>query len=209
MGIKSQKINVVIAAFMLLSLHCIKKSQLCPKEGYEYVNSTARARYSPETDSIPLGAVITLVASAPRSFIDENTGIPVKNTCPIITGPLSIEKLFPLYQPAADSFEVTARIGKAIKDTVNFSEGILKGLRTIEWDGSSVDSFNIEIKIRPLARGFYALTLGQQGYKDTECARYKYFLEVGNTNRHLDFWLAALGNLGDDVRYFTYCFKVY
>ena len=209
MGIKFPKINVVIAGFILLSLHCRKRSQLCPKEGYEYVNTTARARYSPEIDSIPLGEFITLVASAPRSFIDENTGIPVKNTCPIINGPLSIAKLFPLYQAAADSFEVTARIGKAIKDTVNFSEGILKGFRTIEWDGSSVDSFNIEIKIRPLARGFYALTLGQQGYKDTECARYKYFPAVGNTNQHLDFWLAAVGNLSDDVRYFTYCFKVY
>ena len=209
MGIKFQKINVVIAGFILLSLHCIKKSQLCPKEGYEYVNSTARAWYSPEIDSIPVGELITLVASAPRSFIDENTGTPVENTCPIINGPLSIAMIFPLYQPAADSFEVTARIGKVIKDTVHFTEGMLKGFRTVEWDGSSVDSFNLEIKIRPLAKGIYALALGQQGYKDTQCARYKYFLEVGNANQHLDFWLAALGNLGDDVRYFTYCFKVY
>lgn len=209
MVIKDSKIIIVIAGATLLLLHCRRISELCPKEGYEYVNTTLRSWYSPTIDSIPLGQSITLVASAPRSFIDENTGVAVKNTCPIINGPLGIVMIYPSYQAAADSFEVTAQTGKVIKDTANFSEGILKGFRTIEWDGSFVDSFKIEIKVRTLAKGIYGVALGQQGYKDIDCARYKYFPRVGNSDQHLDFWLAALGNVSDNVRYYTYCFKVY
>jgi hypothetical protein len=209
MGINFRYLIVMMAAVALLSSRCIKKYQGCPKEGYEYVNSTLRSWYSPGTDSIALGESIILEASAPRSFIDENTYASVKNTSSIIHGPLGISMLYPVYQPAVDSFELIAQVGKAIKDSVNFSSGALEGFRTIEWDGSSVDSFKIRIEIRSLARGIYALALDEQGYKDADCARYKYFPKVGNADQHLDYWLSATGNLSDEVRYYTYCVKVY
>lgn len=182
---------------------------MCPKEGYEYLNTTSYCWYSPGTDSIPIGGIITLEASVLKAFVDETTNTQVKNTSPIISGPLGVGMLYPSFQAAADSFELTAQIGKIIKDTINFSAGILKGFRTVEWDGSSTDSFKIKIKIKPLARGIYSIALKEQGYKDSDCARYKYFLKVGNTDQHLNYWLNATGNISDEVQYYAYCFKVY
>jgi len=113
--------------------------------------------------------------------------------------------IYPLQQPSVDSFELTAQVGKVIKDTINFSAGILRGFRTVEWDGSSIDSFKIKIAVKPLARGIFIIALGQQGYRDSDCALYKYFLNVGN-EQHL-YYLS--GYIGDYERNFGYCFKVY
>jgi hypothetical protein len=48
-----------------------------------------------------------------------------------------------------------------------------------------------------------------QGYKDNDCALYKYFLKVGNSDQHLNYWLTASGNISDEVRYYSCCFKIY
>ena len=209
MGIKFRYVIVMMAGVALLSLQCVKKYQGCPKEGYEYVNSTLRSWYTPGSDSIALGDTMILEASAPKSFIDESTYASVKNTSSIINGPLGISMLYPVYKPAVDSFELTAEVGKVIKDMANFTSGQLEGFRTIEWDGTSVDSYKIRINITARARGIYALALDEQGYKDADCARYKYLPKVGNADQHLDYWISATGNLSDEVRYYTYCVKVY
>jgi hypothetical protein len=150
-----------------------------------------------------------LEASVPKTFSDEVTNTRVTNKSLIINGPLGIGMIHPTFQAAADSFEINAQIGKVIKDTINFSAGILKGFRTIEWDGSSIDSFKIKLSIKTLARGIYSFALKQQGYKDNDCALYKYFLKVGNSDQHLNYWLEATGNISDEVRFYSYCFKVY
>jgi len=207
--IKFIKACVVIVTLVLLFPHCNKVNIGCPKQGYEYINTTSRCWYSPGVDSIPIGGVIILETSVPKIFIDENTGVMVTNTCSIITGPLHVTMIYPFLQASVDSFELTAQIGKVIKDTINFSAGILKGFRTIEWDGNSVDSFKTKIVIKALSKGIYIIALGQQGYRDSDCALYKYFLNVGN-EQHL-YYLSQYNNgyIGDYERNFGYCFKVY
>jgi hypothetical protein len=158
---------------------------------------------------VAVGSIITLNASVPRTFIDENTNTTVTNTCPIITGPVGIAMISPTYQAAIDSFELTAEVGKVIKDTLNLSAGQLKGVRKIEWDGSSVDSFKTRIKIKALASGVYGISLSQQSYKNKDCALYKYFLRPGNPDQYLNYWIDAFGSVSPSVAFFTYCFKVY
>jgi hypothetical protein len=172
------RIQLACCALVVLFYSCTKKYSGCPKEGYEYINTTSHCWYSPGTDSIPLGSSLTLEASVPRTFVDDNTNAIVTNTSSIINGPFGVVMIYPTYQAAVDSFELTAQIGKVIKDTVNFSEGSLKGFRTIEWNGSSIDSFKMKITIKALAKGIYAFGLNQQGYKDKDCALYKYFLRL-------------------------------
>lgn len=209
MVIRIFKTWIVIAGSALLLLSCKKPRASCSKQGYEYSNSTFRCWYSPATDSIPVGSILYLEATVPRTFIDENTGTAVTNTSTIINGPLHVLMISPLYQAAVDSFELTAEVGKVIKDTINLSAGQLKQSRTIEWDGSSIDSFKIRVKIRPIGKGIYAFSLGQQGYTDRDCALYKYFLGPGNTNQHLNYWIDAFGNLTAGVAFSAYCIKVY
>jgi hypothetical protein len=210
MVIKSLKVYSMIAGCILLSFSCKKpRNVFCPKEGYEYIHTNSHCWYSPLSDSLPVGSIIILEASLPKNFIDETRNITVNNTASIVEGPLGVGMIYPIYQAAADSFEITAEIGKVIKDTLNFSAGMLKGFRTIEWDGSSVDSFKIKIKIKALAKGIYGLALKQQSAKDKDCALYKYFLSPGNANQHLNYWMDVFGNVSDQVNFFTYCFKVY
>jgi hypothetical protein len=161
------------------------------------------------TDSTPVGSDLFLESSVPRSFIDENTNSTVINTSAIINGPLHVLMISPSYQAAVDSFELSAEVGKVIKDSVNFSAGQLKGFRTIEWDGSSVDSFKVRMKIKTIGKGIYAFSLGQQAYIDKDCALYKYFLKPGNSNQHLNYWIDVFGNVSEGVAFNTYCIKVY
>ena len=60
-----------------------------------------------------------------------------------------------------------------------------------------------------LARGIYSLALKQQSAKDHDCALYKYFLRPANANQHLNYWMDYIGNVSDQVAFFTYCIKVY
>jgi len=181
----------------------------CQKAGYEYTNTTSYCQYTPPKDSITLNDSIFLIASVPRTFIDETSNVTVHNIAAIIEGPVHVVMLYPTEQPSVDSFELIAQTGKVIKDTINFSEGILKGFRTIQWDGNSSDSLKVKITIKPKAKGVYAISLGQQGYKDSDCALYKYFLRIEN-EQHL-YYLSQYNNgyIGDYERNFSYCFKVY
>lgn len=181
----------------------------CPKQGYEYTNETSFCWYTPELDSIRLGDTITLEASIPKTFLDPSTNTIVTNTSSLVEGPLGIVMIFPVYQAAVDSFQLIPRLGKVIKDTLQFSEGMLKGFRTIQWDGTDVDSFKIKILIVSLAKGIYSFALTQQSAKDKDCALYKYFLKAGNTDQHLNYWMDVFGNVSVQVAFFSYCVKVY
>jgi len=209
MVIRVFKTSSVIAGVALLLLCCNKPRNPCSKQGFEYSNSTFRCWYSPSIDSLPIGSILYMEASVPRTFINENTRATVTNTSSIIEGPLHVFMISPLYQAAVDSFELTAEVGKVFKDTINLSPGQLKQVRTIQWDASSIDSFKIRMRIKSIGKGIYAFSLGQQSSIDKDCALYKYFLKPGNTNQHLNYWMDAFGNVSDGVAFYTYCFKVY
>ncbi len=204
------KISIIgCLAIILFLTSCTKKHNDCPKEGYEYINNISYCQYISSMDSISLKDSIILIASIPRTFPDETSNVIVHNTSDIAEGPLHITMLYPTETAAADSFEITARKGQVIKDTLQFSEDMLKGFRTIRWDQNSNDSFQIKISIKPLVKGVYIIALGQQGSKDKDCALYKYFLNVGS-EQHL-YYLSQYNNgyIGDYERNFGYCFKVY
>lgn len=202
---------VLVAGFLiLLSVSCTKIiEQGCKRMGYEYVCSQSPCWYSPGYDSIPVREVIFLSASVPKSFIDESSRSRIINNGKTINGPLHVAMISPILQPSVDSFELTAETGKVIKDTVNAPAGQLRGFRTIEWDGSSIDSFKIKIAIKPLAKGIFTFALGQQSSRGQDCELYKYFLNVGN-DQHL-YYLSQINNgyIGDYERNFGYCLKVY
>jgi hypothetical protein len=211
MDIKNTTTILLTAGFLsLLSVTCNKNIERgCKKMGYEYAYTQSLCWYSPVCDSIPIGSSIILTASVPKTFIDESTQSLVTNPCQIINGPLHVTMIYPFLQASVDSFELTTQIGKVIKDTMNFTAGQLRGFRTVEWNGNSVDSFKIKIAIKALAKGVYIIALGQQGYRDVDCALYKYFLNVGS-EQHL-YYLSQYNNgyIGNYERNFGYCFKVY
>jgi len=209
MVIKISRKYLVIAGSILLLLSCKKPKDPCSKRGFEYSSSIFHCWYGPSTDSVPLGSIMMLEGSVPRAFTDEYTNSKVTNTSSILNGPLGVGMILPNYQAAIDSFEITAEVGKVIKDTINLSAGQLKGVRTIEWDCSSIDSFKMRLKIKPLAKGIYSFALKQQSSVDKDCALYKYFLQPGNTNQHLNYWMDAFGSVSSSVAFYTYCFKVY
>lgn len=203
------KLNLAVGIISLLLLSCKKKDLGCPKEGYEYTSSTFHCQYVPNLDSISLNDSIDLVASIPTTFADETSNAIVHNTSKIVEGPLHITMLYPNVVPAADSFRLIAKEGKVIRDSLNFSEGSLRGFRTIQWSKASNDSFQIKITIKPLKKGVYIFALGQQSAKDEDCALYKYFLRVRGDQHlyyHPEF---GSGNISEYERNFGYCFKVY
>jgi len=202
-------IKKIIAVGLLIPLlfSCRKKPNIPPKWGYEYLNTNSYYWYSPSFDSLPVGSIITLEASVPKTFLDENTNVTVTNSCSFINGPLGVSMIYPNYQVSIDSFELTPEIGKVIKDTINLSAGQLKGVRTIEWNGNYLDSFKMKIRIRSLAKGIYALGLGQQGYRDKDGALFKYFLKPGNADQHLHYWADVFGSITGQETF--YCVKFY
>jgi len=181
----------------------------CTKDGYEYLNTTSTCSYQPNLDSIPVGASIKLKASVPKNFVDETSNLPVNNSCEVIEGPLHLVMIGPDAHGAADNFDLVAEVGKVIKDTVHASQALLQGFRTIRWDGTSADSFRVSVMIKPKLPGTYEVALGQQAYRDADCALYKYFLGV-NSDQHL-YYIEQFTNgyVGDYERSFAYCFKVY
>lgn len=194
---------IVVGLLAPLLFSCSKKNSIPPKWGYEYLNTNSYYWYSPTLDSLPVGSIITLQASVPKTFIDENTNVAVTNSCSLINGPLEVAMIYPTYQASIDSFELNPEIGKVIKDTINFSAGQLKGFRTIEWNGNYIDSFKMKIRIKSLAKGIYVLGIGQQGYRDEEGALFKYFLKPGNPDQHLHYWAEVFGSItGRETFYF-------
>ena len=203
------KLSLAAGLIALLLFACRKKDLGYPKEGYEYTNTSSYCEYIPAKDSISLNDSIILIAFIPNTFHDETSNVIVHNSADIVQGPLHITMLYPVEIAAADSFKLTAQKGKVIKDTLNFSEGILRGFRTMRWDKNSNDSFQIKISIKPLAKGVYIIALGQQSSRDRDGALYKFFLSV-KSDQHL-YYLSQYNNgyIGDYERNFGYCFKVY
>ena len=74
--------------------------------------------------------------------------------------------LYPVNQEAVENFRIVGEIGKAVKDSINFSGNAIKGFRTIQWDESNADSFKIKIIIKPQIKGVYTIALGQQSSRD-------------------------------------------
>ncbi len=209
MVIKGLKIWMFRAGLILLLFCCQKPKTECMKDGLEYFHSSSLWRYSPELDSVPVGSLITFEASAPKTFRDEASNTIVTNTSSIITGPIAAGMIYPEYKAAIDSFELNAQVGSIYRDTTYLTEGQLKGVRTLVWNGSSSDSFKIKLTIKPLAKGIYVFSISRQGYKDKDCALYRYFLKPGNSNQHLYYWEPYLGPPSISVQERAYCFKVY
>jgi len=202
--------SVFFVFFIFLLFCCTKKKEGCPKAGYEYITSLSKCRYSPTSDSIPLNSTIYIEATLPKIFVDENSNTTVFNIDGKVEGPLDIIMLFPLEEGAVENFEIIPKIGAVIKDSIHASSGQLKSFRTLIWDAHSRDSFSIKIELKALVRGVYGFSIGQQSSRDKDCALYKYFLKVGNTDQHLNY-LAQYNNgyVSDYERNFAYCFKVY
>lgn len=193
-----------------LGFKCTKKEINCPRFGYEFTYNKPGVNYSPNFDSILLGEHIILEASAPKSFFDEEKGYSVFLSENTIFGPLAINKL--TNNPAIpkigaiDSVELLALGGSLKKDTIQFSEGQLKGFRTAYWT-SETDSFKLVIKVKPKNKGTFIIALNQQSNRDTDCALYKYFFKIKNPNQHLYLIESLYGYIPIDER--AYCFKVY
>lgn len=181
--------------------------------GYEYSYLKFGTAYSPLNDSIPLGSEITLEASAPKVFYDDEKQLSVALNESLISGPLTIKKVsndqnVPIIG-AIDDIEFTSIIGQIIKDSTQFSQGQLKIFRTAHFS-SIADSFKLKTRIKPKVTGVYFIGLGQQSNRDADCALYKYFLKIKNSDQHLNY-LAQFNNgfvTKNDSDY-AYCIKVY
>src|SRR4249919_3745587 len=122
------RIQLVCCFLAVLVYSCVKKYSGCPKEGYEYINTTSPCWYSP-IDSVTLSDSIVLAATAPKAFVDEASNTKVYNKSSTLEGPLHVVMLYPVNQEAVENFRIVGEIGKAVKDSINFSENALKGFR--------------------------------------------------------------------------------
>lgn len=203
----------VILFFTYFFFGCVKRRESCSKMGYEYSYFKFGTAYSPLNDSIPLGSEIILEASAPKVFYDDEKQLSVTLNQSLISGPLTIKKVsndqnIPIIG-AIDDIEFTSIIGQIIKDSTQFSQGQLKIFRTAHFS-SIADSFKLKTRIKPKITGVYFIGLGQQSNRDADCALYKYFLKIKNSDQHLNY-LAQFNNgfvTKNDSDY-TYCIKVY
>ncbi len=180
--------------------------------GYEYSYARPGVSYYPLSDSIRLGDGLTLYASAPKKFFDSSykTNVVVPES---IYGPLSIAKLetIPYYRfaGAIDDMDLFAVNGIIKKDSLLTSEQ-LKMSRVAFWDASDIDSLTFKVTIIPKIRGTFYIVLGQQSFRDKDCALFKYFLKVKNNDQH--FYLmtpVTNGQISEYAINHTYCFKVY
>jgi hypothetical protein len=201
--------KIIITVLVAVLLTACRKYTICPKMGYEFLYDKPGCLYTPISDSIPIGASITITAAAPRTFYDEEKKYIVTDSDSTINGPLRIIKLMPT-EGVIEDMILTPEHGKIVKDTILFSDDQLKSFRTVYWDGNSPDSFKLKIHIRPKIKGIFVVNLGQQSSRSYDCALYKYFLKIRNTDQHLYFLEQANnGSVSDYERNYTYCFKVY
>ena len=201
----------MFAIVALLYFNCSKPLDTCPKMGYEYVYSKPGVSYSPGIDSFALGSQITLLASVPKTFFEEEKRYNVTLNENEILGPFSVQKatndpIIPRIG-AIDDLELIAITGSLVKDTIQFSQGILKGFRTVHWVNLS-DSFKLKFIIKPKIKGIFFVGLGQQGNRDADCALYKYFVKVKGQDQHL-YLLEQVDGTSNIQNDYTYCFKVY
>jgi hypothetical protein len=200
----------VILLCFVTGLFCTKSERLCAKKGVEYMNTDNRCYYSPAADSLPLGESLILTAAVPKTFFDTERNHITTNSQADIVGSIGIVRLSPDIKGAMNEMILTAEKGKIIKDSVQFTSGQLEANRTTVFTGNSTDSFRMKLIIKPLNRGIYAIALGSQGTHDVDCAGYKYFLNVGNTDQHLNYILQVTnGYLSDYERNYAYCIKIY
>lgn len=210
MAIRLNQVNSAVLLMILLNFGCKKQPTSCPKLGYEFTYSKPGVTYFPGIDSFPLGNQITLEASAPKSFFEEEKRYVVTLNVNTILGPLGVQKLTndPIVPRigAIEDVELIAIEGSMLKDTTQFSQSQLKGFRTANWI-SNADSFKLKIIIKPKIKGTFIIALNQQGNRDTDCALFKYFLKVINQNQHLYFLEPEYGYVPSSDQ--AYCFKVY
>lgn len=210
-----RKRNIFLSFVLILTgITCVKPPKTCSKFGYEYSYTKPSVNYQPGLDSIPLGTSLTLEANAPKNFFDEEKHYDVSLHENTIFGPLGIIKatnnVDVWFTGAIEDMELTALTGSIVRDSIQFSPGQLKSFRTAYWDRNNSDSFHLKIVIKPKVKGTFFVNLGQQSNRDADCALYKYFLKVSNTDQHL--YLLAQANNGyidDYSRNYAYCFRVY
>lgn len=195
---------------LLLGLGCKKQQNECPKMGIEYKYSKPAISFYPGSDSLPLGSTIMIEAAVPKSFFDEDRGYNVLLTEPYILGPLGIQKLTndPILPQvgAMEDIEFSNQFGRLVKDTVRFTPGQNK----ISWTAymeNDADSFRIKVNCKPKIKGVFTVAFTQAGNRDNECALFKYFLSVKNTDQHLYFLAPLYGYTPIDNR--IYSFKIY
>ena len=209
MGIKMNRIIVFCAFLIAVFGGCRRTPVFCPKEGYEYVNSSSPYTYSPGLDSVPVGSTIILTGAIPKIFTDDLTNTVVRNTTSSAVGSLAIGMIYPEFKASVYSFKILPEVGEVRKDTVQFTQGQLKGFRTIVWVDNGGDSLHVRLKIRALAKGVYALSVGQQSSKDSDCALFKYFPRPANVDQHLHYWEQYIYPVESAIANTTYCVKVY
>lgn len=203
----------VILFFTYFFFGCVKRRESCSKMGFEHSYLKFGTAYSPFNDSIPLGSEITLEASAPKAFYDQEKQLSVTLNESLISGPLTIKKVsndqnVPIIG-AIDDIEFTVLNGRVIKDSIHFSEGQLKSFRSAYLD-LNVDSFRLKIRIKPKQKGVFFIGLGQQSNRDADCALYKYFLKIKNSDQHLNYLAQANnGFVTKNDSDYTYCIKVF
>jgi hypothetical protein len=208
--LKIVKSFTVILLCFVTGFFCTKSEPMCAKKGVEYINTDNRCYYSPAADSLPLGESLILTAAVPKTFFDTERNHITTNSQKEIVGSIGIVRLFPDIKGAMPEMILTAEKGKIIKDSVQFTSGQLEANRTTVFTGNSPDSFRMKLIIKPLNRGIYAIALGSQGTHDVDCAGYKYFLNVGNADQHLNYILQVTnGYLTDYERNYAYCIKIY
>jgi hypothetical protein len=209
MGIKMNRIIVSCAFLIPVFEGCKRTEVFCPKEGYEYVNTSSFYFYSPGLDSVPVGSTFIMTGAIPKTFTDDLTNTVVRNTTSSAIGSLGVGMIYPEFKAAVDSFEILPEVGEVRKETGQFTEGQLKGFRSIVWVDNGGDSLQIRLKIRALARGVYALAVRQQASKDSDCALFKYFPRPANVDQHLHYWEQYIYPVESAIANTTYCVKVY
>ncbi len=188
-----------------------KKEPSCAKMGYEFVYTDYGVRYYVDNDSIPLGNSVTIEAAVPKTFFDNYTNTNVTLTENTISGPLSVFKatndpMIPRLD-ATFSVSVSSDIGNCVIDSLPWGT-YRKYYKTTF--ASFPDSFKLKINVTPNEKGIYFLGLAQQGNRDRECAVFRYFIKVKDTNQHLYFLEENNGGvLLPEDRDYAYCFKVY
>ena len=210
MDIKKKNCQLLLL-LVVIGLSCKKQPQSCSMFGYEFTNSKPGVFYYPGVDSFSLGNQITLEASVPKTFFEEEKRYNVTLNENEILGPFSVQKatndpIIPRIG-AIDDLELIAITGSLVKDTIQFSQGILKGFRTVHWVNLS-DSFKLKFIIKPKIKGIFFVGLGQQGNRDADCALYKYFVKVKGQDQHL-YLLEQVDGTSNIQNDYTYCFKVY
>lgn len=210
MDIKLFSICLSALSVAVLASSC-KKEPSCAKMGYEFVYTDYGVRYYIDDDSIPLGGSVTLDASVPKTFGNSYTNSAVSLNENNIWGPLGVLKAtndpsMPR-EDALSKVSISPLIGSCVIDSLNWGSFRKYYKTTFIADQ---DSFKLKLSINPLDKGVYFIILKEQYNRNSECALFKYFPKIKDTDQHLYYLAATTGGviLPEDQDY-VYCFKVY